>query len=60
MILIENKMASIHYWNYHSKEIHEATKMLFPKKQYHLLTEKEERMVKRFAAKIIKSKLRTK
>jgi len=53
-------MASIHYWNYHSKEIHEATKMLFPKKQYHLLTEKEERMVKRFAAKIIKSKLRTK
>lgn len=50
-------MASKHYWDYHSKELREATAELFPDKRYFETTEKEERKVKRLASKLIKTKI---
>ena len=48
-------MASGHYWDQHNKELAEAMKKVMPDKQYHEITDKEERRVKRLASKIIKA-----
>jgi hypothetical protein len=49
-------MASKHYWDYHSKELRDATQELCPNKRYIDVTEKEERAIKRLASKFIKAK----